>query len=61
MDTLTYRTIVNPSVLQLRCATQIISRERVANGVAVTVAYSPDVASHVLREDEAPYAPTVIG
>ena len=39
----TEQTIVNPTVQQRRCATQVLKRERVEGGTAWTFVYSKDV------------------
>jgi hypothetical protein len=58
---LTLYTLTNPTVAQLRAATQIVARRRVENGIAVDVLLSRDIANHILKLDAPPFQPVVIG
>jgi hypothetical protein len=58
---LTQHTLTNPTVAQLRAATQIVAKRRVENGIAVDVLLSRDIANHILKPELPPFQGAIIG
>lgn len=61
MTTLETHVVLNPSVNQMRCATQVVSKRNVEGGTEYELLYSGDIAREVLSDEIPAYRPTVIG